>query len=160
MKKTKRVPGEHAPGSGEIRVLSQSKYAIEAGEGYYIIDSNHEVPVELDEKLSKELVDLYRAFNDESQAIRVMVNGSKKESIIDYYNTETGLRHDIALGLAGTLWHTGGIPEYVAYDLAYYIAKVTNDEELEDRLRCVTDTWANGKTEGFEIAGKNKLLAR
>ena len=65
-KSKKRRPGEHAPGSGEIRVLSQSKYAIEAGEGYWPIDAEHEVPVELDEKLSKELVNLYTVFKDES----------------------------------------------------------------------------------------------
>jgi len=87
----------------------------------------------------------------------MMVDGSKKESIIEYWNTESNLRHDIALGLAGSLYHTK-IPEILAFDLIYYIAKVTNDEELDDRLNCVRDTYKNGRV-GGTIIGRAKLLA-
>ncbi|MGH9988164.1 MAG: hypothetical protein ACRD8W_29865, partial [Nitrososphaeraceae archaeon] len=41
-KKSERKVGEHAPGSGELRVLSQSKYCIELGPGYTLMNNEHE----------------------------------------------------------------------------------------------------------------------
>jgi len=146
----------HADGSGEIRILSQVKYAIEAGEGYGPIDAEHEKPAVLDEELSRELVELYTSFKDQSNAIRMMMDGNKKESILEYWTAESGRRQDIAMGLAGTCWHTK-VPEALAYDLVYYIAKVSNDEELDLRLSAVRDTYRNGRA-GKDIAGRSKLL--
>ena len=155
-KKKRRKSGEHAPGSGELRVLSQSKYAIEVGAGYEVMNPEYETAAELTDEESKEIVELYSSFKTQQDVIRMMIKGDRKESLLKYWDSESNRRHDTALGLAGTLWNTK-VPENFTYDLIYYICKVTKDEEVEDRLNCVRDTYKNGRA-GKEIAGFTKLL--
>lgn len=129
----------HAPGSGEIRVLSQTKYVVEAGLGYGPLNGGNYLPIGLNGILSKELVDLYTGFRDESNAIRSIVTGNPKNSILQYWTADSMHRQDLAMAISGMLWHDS-IGEEAAYHLIYYIAKMTHDEELDLRLGAVRST--------------------
>ncbi len=62
-----------------------------------------------------------------------------------------GERHDSALPLGGLLWH-GGLPIDDALYIMEAVCAAAHDEQLDDRLRCVRDTYRNGEA-GHPISG-------
>ena len=55
------------------------------------MNPEYEAAAELTEDESKEIVELYRAFKEQHDVIRMMINGEKKESLLKYWNSESSL---------------------------------------------------------------------
>ena len=135
-------------GHNEITIIEKNHYFVERGPGYDIIN-DVDCIVTLSKEEALELLKTLDSFKPESNGIKTILG-----VLTPHYKEP--IRHNLALHLSGFL-HKARVPRHFIYEIVESIASQSNDSEISDRLKAVSDTLEKNP-DSEEVSGYQALV--